>query len=233
MATPGEARIPAVDGRSARWEQHHAARRELLIATAVALIESGASDLGLAEIAARAGVSRSVAYRQFADRRELDAAVQQHVLAGLTDEIVAALVLEGTIRASLRRVIEAYVGWAAAHPRLHRVADYDTAVGGDGPVQQTVDRIAEAALALLEWTADQVRGERPGPPHELAEPFAHGLIGMVFGTVRHWVHQPETVAGPALLAALLADAVWAQVDVLLRTVGIELDADRPLEEWLP
>jgi AcrR family transcriptional regulator len=221
-----------VDGRAARWQGHNQERRRRVVEAAIAMVEEGVGELSLQDVGVRAGLSRSVVYRLFADRRELDAAVQREVLAGIMDELLAAMVLEETLRATMRRVIGVYVDWAASHPRLHRVADYDTAVDGNGPLQQVVGQIATSAVELLEAIVDRLRVERTKPPRDITLPFAHGMVGMVFGTVRSWVHQQVGGTDADLLVSLLTDAVWAQVDVLLRTVGIEVDADRPLREWL-
>ena len=61
-------------------------------------------DFQMAQIADRAGLSRTVVYRHFADRADLDAAVQARALELLRAELVPALGFEGTpveiIRAS-------------------------------------------------------------------------------------------------------------------------------------
>jgi AcrR family transcriptional regulator len=220
-----------VDGRAARWQAHNRARRQLVIDTALAMVEAGEGDATVAEIGARAGLSRSVVYRLFADRREIDAAAQRQVLAGLRADIMASLTLSGTIRETLARVIGGYVAWAAAHPRLHRLADNSAALGGDGPLQEVVDEIATGAVDLLEAAIDQLRGDRPMPARALTEPFAHGLVGMVFATVRRWVHGSAGEVEADVLVDLLTAAVWAQIDVLATMLGLQVDPDGPVEEW--
>jgi AcrR family transcriptional regulator len=220
-----------VDGRAARWQAHNEERRRLVLDAAIAMVEAGEGDASVAEIGARAGLSRSVVYRLFADRREIDLAVQRRVLEGLRADILAALTLTGTIRETLSRIIGVYVSWAAAHPRLHRLADYDTAIDGNGPLQQVVAEIATGAVDLLEAAIDQLRGCLPMPPRGLTEPFAHGLVGMVFATVRRWVHRSGGEVEAEVLVDLLTAAVWAQIDVLVRTLGLQVDPDGPVEEW--
>jgi AcrR family transcriptional regulator len=220
-----------VDGRAARWQAHKDERRRLVVDTAIAMVEAGEGDASVADIGARAGLSRSVVYRLFADRREIDVAVQRRVLAGLRADILAALTLSGTIRETLAGVIGVYVEWAAAHPRLHRLADYDTAIDGNGPLQQVVGEIATGAVDLLEAAIDQLRGDLPMPSRGLTEPFAHGLVGMVFATVRRWVHRSGGEVEADLLVGLLTAAVWAQIDVLARAIGLQVDPDGPVEEW--
>ena len=60
---------PGTDGRSTRWDQHRAARRrELVEATLRAIREHGAA-VGMDDIAAEAGTSKTVVYRHFTDRQ--------------------------------------------------------------------------------------------------------------------------------------------------------------------
>ena len=64
-------RVKDPDGRSARWEEHRAARRQELVLAAVAAIDEHGPAAGIAEIAASAGVSKPVLYRYFADKDDL------------------------------------------------------------------------------------------------------------------------------------------------------------------
>ncbi len=74
-------RVP--DGRQARWDKHNQARRQAILDAALAVVEAGApgAEFHVQQIADRAGLSRTVVYRHFADRADLDQAVQTEMLA--------------------------------------------------------------------------------------------------------------------------------------------------------
>ena len=72
--------VPAVeDGRSARWVRHREERRQSLVDAAIRAICRHGATVGMDEIAAEAGTSKTVIYRHFEDRAGLYRAVAQRV----------------------------------------------------------------------------------------------------------------------------------------------------------
>ena len=62
------------DGRQLRWDSHNQARRQHILDAAIDVLadsEPGA-EVHVQQIADRAGLSRTVVYRHFADRADLD-----------------------------------------------------------------------------------------------------------------------------------------------------------------
>jgi hypothetical protein len=45
------------------------------------------------------------------------------------------------------------------------------------------------------------------------------------------VHRSGGEVEAEVLVDLLTAAVWAQIDVLVRTLGLQVDPDGPVEEW--
>src|ERR1051325_10793621 len=87
-------------------------RRQLLLDAAAAMVAEGdIDDITIERVADRAGVSRALLYKHFADRRDLLAAVYQResqiVHTELTAAVVAADSLEGMFRALIRGALEA------------------------------------------------------------------------------------------------------------------------------
>lgn len=219
-----------MDGRAVRWQRHNDERRQRIVAAAIELIEAEGTQVSLQSIGERAGLSRSVVYRHFADRRELDVAVQAYVLEGLWAELLPSVELSGTVRQTVERAIGVYVGWAVAHPRLHQLADVDIAADGNGPLQQGIDMIA-ARIGEVVVVAFQLAGARISPADlATADPLIHGLVGMVFGTVRRWVHLGEQIPSAECMVALLTESVIVLLVTRARGFGLELDADVPIEE---
>lgn len=219
-----------MDGRTRRWTAHNEAQRQRIVDAAVRLYDAGHPAPTLQQIGDRAGVSRSVLYRQFANRSELETAVQRRILDMVWRELAPTFEAVGTPRSSLRRAASAYIGWAAQHPRLHQLADLDMAA--DGPLQHAIDRIsAVIADQLVAWFslagADVTEADRAA-----TDPLAHGLVGAVFATVRRWVHLGTEVPDAEHLTELVVESTWAVIDARARAYGIAVDPDVPVEEQL-
>lgn len=216
-----------MDGRSTRWAAHNDAQRERIILAAIALHDEGHGGASLQEIGARAGLSRSVLYRQFDDRRDLELAVERYVLDGLLARLDAELVLAGTIRETLRRVASTYIDWAAEHPRLHQLADLDATA--DGPLGQAIARIAGRIAETLVATFRLGGAEVSEADVAAADPLAHGLVGAVFATVRRWIQLGAKVPDREHLTDLVVESAWAVLDVRIRAYGQAIDPDVPVE----
>jgi AcrR family transcriptional regulator len=115
-------------------------------ATAV-LDAEGADALTLASIAKSTGISAPGLYRYFASRDALldELQVIAHVQLARALERRAADAIELAPPQRLRAVVEAYRGWALAHPKRYALMFGDR-VAGDG----NADRVAAAASRGME-----------------------------------------------------------------------------------
>jgi AcrR family transcriptional regulator len=218
-----------VDGRTARWERHREEQRGRIVEAAVALIEGGDPSPSLIDVGRRAGLARSVVYRHFADKAELDAAVHTHVVTGLWHDLAAQVRLHGSLRDTVQDALRAYVGWAAAHPALHAM---DDEVSMQGVLRKALDSIA-AQVAQLSVEAFSAAGAEVTPADRLATgPLAYGLVTGIFATVSRWVHQGARVPSAEGLVTLLADVVIAMVVDRAAAYGVALDPDTPLSTLL-
>ena len=219
-----------MDGRAVRWKRHNDDRRKRIVDAAIGLIEVEGVNISLQSIGEAAGLSRSVVYRHFADRRELDLAIQADILEGLWAELLPAMELTGSLRQIVSRTVGAYVTWALQHPLLHKVADVDTSLDGSGPLQQGLDKIAtrinELILAAIELTGVEVSEV----DKRAVDPLIYGLIGMVFGGVRRWVHVGEGIPDAEHLTAIVTEAILAMIDTRTVAYGLTIDHDQPIEE---
>ncbi|AKK27574.1 TetR/AcrR family transcriptional regulator [Mycobacterium sp. EPa45] len=122
---------------------HHGNLRQALLEHGVALARAGGPDaVVLRDVQRLAGVSNSAAYRHYADRRALLAAVKANVMAQLGGAMVEALDRvpddgPSTDRAlaRFRATGQAYVDFAVAEPGLFRTA---FAPDGTEPNEETV-----------------------------------------------------------------------------------------------
>lgn len=227
MSTSGK----GVDGRQARWDKHNQERRQVILDAAIAVVEAGGpgAEFHVQQIAERAGINRSVVYRHFADRADLDHAILVEIVEDVMAQLLPALTLDGTVRDIIDRIVVAYVDWAASHPALHRLVDH-AAIGG--ALEQGLDRIASVIVEVLETAISMLGVDLDEDDAAAIDPLAYALVGAAFSAVRRWVaREPRRPAAPEL-AALLSDSVWLILDGHARRLGLVIDPDQPVEELL-
>ncbi|MGN6722798.1 MAG: TetR/AcrR family transcriptional regulator [Marmoricola sp.] len=231
MTEDAAAKKQRPDGRQVRWDAHKASRREVIIEAALAASEEAGAGVvvPLQDIAERAGVVRTVVYRHFHDRAELDHAMQQRALEMLRDAVTDSLLLEGTIAEIIDRVVMSYVQWAAAHPELHRIATEER-VGGMRDMEMTIADIADRLEALLNLAIALLSVDLTTEDAQAMDPLVFGLVGQAFGTVRRWLRQPERQPDAIALGKFIARSVWFQIDGHARDRGIELDPNVDVAE---
>ncbi|MER7556561.1 TetR/AcrR family transcriptional regulator [Nocardioides sp. NPDC126508] len=222
------------DGRQERWSKHNEQRRQQIIDAAIAVIEAGepGADVQVQQIAVRAGLSRTVIYRHFEDRADLDRAVQQAILDGLWSDLMPGITLDGTVPQIIERIIGTYVRWARAHPALHLAADHDIEGGDDGPLQQGMEQLAGRISTIVGTAVIALGGNPTEEEAEALDPLIYGLVGAVFGAVRRWLTRTGERLPAETLERLTAQSIWYVIDGHARGFGIELDPDLPLEELL-
>ena len=148
---------------------HHGNLPAALIDAGLKLIEKkGVRALTLREIGARVGVSRMAAYRHFADKASLLAAMREAGFAQFADALDAARSKASrTFASRLREMALAYVRFAAEHP-----AYYEVMFGlADEPVALTPSPSGARAFGILVETVreGQAKGDvRTGDPVTLA-----------------------------------------------------------------
>lgn len=222
------------DGRQARWDQHNLERRVTILTAAIAVIEEEepGAEIHVQQIAERAGLSRTVVYRHFSDRADLDRAVQAEILEDLWNQLLPCVTLDGTIPQIVERIVSTYVSWAVAHPALHRIAEQDGSRDGSSPLQQGIERIAEQVAILIVTAVDALKLEVTDEERAAIDPLVFGLVGAVFGAVRRWMSKPERVPPAEVLVELTTQSVWHILRGHAQTLGVELLPDVPVEELL-
>jgi AcrR family transcriptional regulator len=227
----------ARDGRQARWDQHKEERRQQIIDAAIAVVEESGpgAEVHVQQIAERAGLSRTVVYRHFEDRADLDRAVQTSILDGFWAELMPQITLDGTVPQIIERIVGTYVHWAVAHPALHRLADHDiTRVAGrdeaGGPLEQGLERLAGQITQVVHLGAVALGGELSDEDRASLDPLAYGIVGGVFSSVRRWLSHPDPALTPETLVSLASQTVWFGIDGHARRLGVHIDPDRTVED---
>ena len=218
------------DGRQQRWAKHNEERRQQIIDAAIAVVEENepAAEFHVQQIAERAGLNRTVVYRHFADRADLDRAIQTEILDELIDLLLPAVALDGTINEIITRIVSAYVEWTETHPALHRFAEAQSGT----TLEMGMSKIAASLVEVLEAAVELLGVELSDDEKAAIDPLAHGLVGAVLGAVRRWVTREPREPSSERVSALLAESVWYLIDGHARRFGLELDPDVPVEELL-
>jgi AcrR family transcriptional regulator len=219
---------PARDGRQARWEKHNEERRQAILDAALAVLEAHppGAEIHVQQIAVQAGLNRTVVYRHFADRSDLDRAVQNEILGDLAALLLPAVTLDGTVNEIIRRIVSTYVDWVVAHPALHRFADAE--VGG--PFQLGLAHIAGVVVELLETAVSLLGAELDDDEQAALDPLAHALVGAVLGAVRRWATREPRRPDAARISELLAESVWHLLHGHAARLGLDIDPDVPLDQ---
>ena len=206
------------DRRDSRWDEHRRNRREQLVQATLAAVGRHGAGVGMEEIAAEAGTSKTVVYRHFADRTELHAAVCARVAARLLTELREAMRSSEDPRQMLAAAIETYLAFLEADPELYRfVVSHVPDSSATDPITGLSALVGDQAAALTA-TALQRAGHDPAA----AAPWGHGLVGLVRSAADWWL----TADRPMLrteLAAHLTDLAWAGLSGVVTTAS-------PLEE---
>ncbi len=218
---------PVSDGRATRWNDHKARRRGRILDAAVEVISEQGSDVGVQQIAERAGVPRSVIYRHFAGREDLDERIRERIIDDLLEAIGPALDPHGTVDEAIDQAVGAYMRWIMSVPRLHQFLGIGSAkrrTVGSRVVTGTKTAIA-VQIADLFRRALTAADASPS----VAEALAFSLTGMVDSTVNRWLthEQPELTADE--LAGFLRTAIWHVLHATLQGAGVTISPDTPVQ----
>lgn len=208
------------DGRSRRWDEHKLARRAELVDAAVVAIDRHGPMVGIAEIAAEAGVSKPVLYRHFTDKADLINAVGMWGANAVLDTLVPILLSEQSIQARTKQGVDAYLGLIEQHPQVFLLL-VEHPNQGD-PLADGKELIA-AALARTMGDALREAGADAGG----AETWAHGLVGLGLSTGAFWLRRQTLTRAAA--SRYLSAFVWHAFEGIATEHGVQLDAQGHLK----
>lgn len=214
-----------MDARRERWRAHREARRAGFVEAAIRAIGKHGLDVGMDDIAAEAGVTKPVVYRHFTDKTDLYLAVGERGTDLLMERLVPALADDGTPIERIRRAVAAYYSVLAEYPELYRFIVRGSFAGVTN--EQNVERRDRAristVLAQLLRAYMDLFGTDIGP----AEPWAHGMVGMVQSAGDWWLDHPGVMELDTLTGHV-ATVLWHAIDGMLRDAGVTLDPNAPL-----
>ncbi len=225
----------STDGRHSRWDRHNLDRREAIIDAALEVIEEvgPGAEFHVQQVADTAGLSRTVLYRHFADRADLDTAVRGRVLDQMRAEVTPVLQLEGTPIEIIRRIVTAYTGWAIAHPALHRFAEREVPTDGMSQLEELIVGIARQVEDLINAAVLLLDIDLAEHDRVALDPLVFGFVGSVFTSVRRWLTRPVLEPPAPEFVDMLTQALFSQISGLAAMRGgIVLDPDLPVDRLL-
>ncbi|BAX91654.1 TetR/AcrR family transcriptional regulator [Mycobacterium shigaense] len=157
-----------------RAESAAATRRSLLEAAGTLLDLGGVEAVTLREVGARAGVSRSAAYRHFADKDSLLAVLATNALSELGDALEALVNSGDSPTASLRSGLLSLIAIGRARPHLYRLMFVPPA-GDPTEARQAAERAQGLFLDIVGRITGPAQASRYGA---LLLTSAHGITGL-------------------------------------------------------
>ncbi|WP_069160692.1 TetR/AcrR family transcriptional regulator [Nocardia altamirensis] len=212
MKPPGTMRSHRRRAGGQRWREHNSTRQTQILEAAVALLEENDPnvEVSIQQIAERAGLARSVVYRQFDNREDLDSRVREFVVERYVAEVEAVLVLDPakTFEEIVLDVMRTVVRWAAEHPKLYQYGQSGTVHGhaaGESSLTIGRHRVAETLWQQVSsWSG--ILGIDVLP----YRPVVYGMVGLVEGVVTEYLGAPADAERPdqEAIARLLTSSAW-------------------------
>ncbi|GAA1873858.1 hypothetical protein GCM10009836_63590 [Pseudonocardia ailaonensis] len=204
------------DRRDSRWDAHREQRRAELVATTVEAIRAHGAGVGMDEVAAAAGTSKTAVYRHFRDRTGLYVAVCQavaHVLVGQIRQATGRALAEGP-HAAVSAGIDAYLRLIESDREVYRFVVHRPLLtpGADA------DPVTDLVTVIGDHICEVIRGYLPGAA--AARTWGHAVVGMVRGAADDWLARPDGTTREEL-GARLTHLAWTGL------------AGLPTEEALP
>lgn len=200
------------DGRDTRWEAHRIRRRRQLVEATLRAIRRHGAGVGMDEIAAEAGTSKTVLYRHLGDRAGLYRAVVEAVDATIVAEMAAARASADDVVGRIGAMARAYLQLVDRDPEIYRFVmtrPLETPEGAPGdPVGRITGRVGEELRTLLtEHLSAAGRGE---DAPRLAPLWGDALVGLTRSSADHFL------AARGTDRALTIDEVTDAILALLR-----------------
>lgn len=196
----------------------------------IELLEEGpaGAEVPMPQLTERAGFSKSVVYRQFSGRDELDRRTRTAICEQFTDTLDAALdISDGSIHEILHRTIGAVVDWIERHPRLHDFLRRGPAVG-DADDLDAMSSLKTTIAARTRLLVSGLAGVVGVVDEPVVDTMTFAIVSMTEASVTRWSHDPEPALGRDRLVAELANYAWSVLDGVARAHRLVLDPDQPL-----
>lgn len=175
------------DGRDTRWESHRASRREKLLDQTLRAIREQGAGVGMDEIAAQAGTSKTVIYRHFGDRAGLNGAVIDRIHEEIHSLLEASLDVSDTsdVNRLAHESAKVYLTFVERDPEIYRfvvdvpAGEISAETGCHGGLPGIIgDHIGQAISKHLTDS---------GRDASCAATWGYGLVGFTHAVADRWL----------------------------------------------
>lgn len=201
------------DGRRTRWAEHRRRRREELVTAALRAITRTGAGLGMDDLAAAAGTSKTVLYRHFTDKEDLYLAVADRVNRLIVRELRAAVAAADSPRGAIAGIIRTYLHLVEDDPEVYRFVVSHPFL--ERP--STTDPVQGLTRAIADETARTITAQlrTAGARDTSADALAHGVIAMIRASADRWISDPARPQSADDLARDLTDLAWGGLSAVL------------------
>ena len=184
---------------------------------ALTAVSRHGAGVGMEEIAAEAGTSKTVVYRHFTDRSDLHVAVCARVAEQLLPRLRGAMQSNDHPRQMTAAAIDTYLAFLEADPEVYRFVMSRPAgsTAGADPIDTLSDLVGAQAAALMAVALEQADRDPAA-----AEAWGHGLVGLVRSAADWWLRSGRTMLRTELTAHL-TDLAWAGLSGVVTTPNKE------------
>ncbi|MBJ8339728.1 MULTISPECIES: TetR/AcrR family transcriptional regulator [Antrihabitans] len=211
--TTKDARAQKPDGRKRRWREHKVARREELVDGTLAAIRKLGATIGMDQIAAEIGVSKTVLYRYFTDKNDLtNAAMSRFVETILAPRLYQAIGEQLEEYDLVHSAITAYVETIASDTEIYLYVMSN----GAGPHQ---DAVADSERMIAELVAVVVgqRARALGYDSGGATPWAYSIVGGIQLATHWWISNKSMTSDD--LIDYLTMMIWGAIESIAKNRG--------------
>ncbi|SIR92806.1 TetR/AcrR family transcriptional regulator [Williamsia sterculiae] len=204
--TPGK-----TDGRKQRWEQHKEQRRTEFIDGTLSAVRELGPDIGMDEIAGHIGVSKTVLYRYFTDRNDLNtAAMIRFIEVSLLPQITEMLTDDVDDFSLTKRAIAGYVNAVADDRAIYSFVTSNNA----GPAALADSEKLVAQLVMYAMTDRLLERDMDTAG---VETWSYALVGAI-RLATHWWMVEEQLTAEQLIDHLTI-MVWGAIHGVMAVGG--------------
>lgn len=212
------------DGRSLRWRKHNQARRQKIIDAAITVLgrQAPGEDVQIQAISEESGVARTVMYRHFADKADLDRAVQREICNRLGAALTPALASDGRPVEIIHGIVDTFVRWSIDNASLFWFAERDLSGWGPTPLQEAFERLASAIEGIMDTVVTAVGVELTQDDRDGIDPWVFGLVGAAFTAIRRWASRDPRAPDIEVFIDSMTESIWLQINGMALSRGITL-----------
>lgn len=168
-------------------EVRRAERRQELLEAADRVVRRDGPNTSMNDIAREAGITKPILYKHFGDKGGLYQALAERYVRLLLEQLRDALAAESDPQARVRKTIAAYLSFIEREQEVYDFLMHRAVTERPEAHATVADFIRQLAAELSLILGEELR--RLGLDSGGADPWAHGIVGMVQLAGDRWLEQ--------------------------------------------